>query len=135
MNAGGLSARTRQRLSWTLVVALFPMLSFMGHWPASIPIPGTDSYLSVPLAGHEHDDDEHSEGGAHSHAQHCHGNASSCSDVPTMAGVSFGLMEQTLALAGVDALLLALVWASWTPRRPIALMPELRPPRTAAATS
>ena len=101
----------------------------MGHWPSAVHIPGTDQYLSIPLAGHETHDDEHND--AHSHTQHCHGNAASCSDVPTFAGVSFAVMQEVLAVFTASALLWALALRWWEPRRPNAIVPELRPPRLA----
>lgn len=125
------SSRTRRRISILLLLALFPMLTFMGHWPAAVHIPGTDQYLSIPLAGNDEPADEHDDG--HSHSQHCHGNSGSCSDVPALAGVSFALMSEALALSVTAALVWAVAFHCWQPRRPNSLLPELQPPRPAYA--
>jgi hypothetical protein len=125
------SLRTRRRISVLLLGSLLPMLTFMGHWPTAIPIPGTDQYLSIPLAGHEEHQDGHEDG--HSHAQHCHGNSASCSDVPAFAGVSFALMSEALTFGAAAAFLVAVALHWWRPRQPNTLLPELQPPRPAFA--
>lgn len=123
------TSRTRRRISILLLLSLVPMLTFMGHWPGSVPIPGTDQYLSIPLAGHQTHDDSHED--SHAHEQHCHGNSSSCSDVPAMAGVSFALMNEMLALTVSAGLLWAIALQWWRPRGSNSLLPELLPPRLA----
>ncbi len=112
-----------------MALSLVPMLTFMGHWPAAVPIPGTNEYLSVPLAGHH----SHAEDDGHDHAQHCHGDSASCSDVPTLAGVGFALMNEWLAFVAAGHLLLALALQWWRPGTANALVPELQPPRFALA--
>lgn len=99
------------------------MLTFMGHWPEAVPIPGTNQYLNVPFAGHR--------AGESDHAQHCHDDSAACSDVPVMAGAGFALLNQAVAFAVVSGLLwlVALHW--WRPRASNALLPELQPPRLA----
>ncbi len=116
-------------LSWVMLLALVPMLSFMGHWPTSVPIPGTELYLSVPLAGAEHHDD-HSAASEDEHAQHCHGGAASCSDVPAAAGVSMAALAGGSGFVIVSNVLIALLAAAWRPRNTNSLTPGLRPPRT-----
>ncbi len=122
------------RLPWLLLVSLVPMLTFMGHWPSTLPIPGTDSFISVPLAG-SGSHDEHSPGSGAEHARHCHGGVASCGDAPAGAGVSLALVETpgTLAVAALG--LIALALASWRPRRSFTVGPELRPPRAGFASA
>jgi hypothetical protein len=128
------SARTRRRVSWALLAALLPMLTFMGHWPASLPIPGTDLYVSVPFAGaeqaHSHEAGAGAGAGADeaSHEQHCHAGAAGCSDIPAAAGVSFGLMNQPVAFV-IGGLLLLMGVRWWQPRASTTISPVLQPPR------
>jgi len=128
------SARTRRRASWVLLAALLPMLTFMGHWPASLPIPGTDLYVSVPFAGaeqaHSHEAGAGAGAGADeaSHEQHCHAGAAGCSDIPAAAGVSFGLMNQPVAFV-IGGLLLLMGVRWWQPRASTTISPVLQPPR------
>lgn len=122
------SARMRRRASWVLLAALLPMLTFMGHWPASLPIPGTDLYVSVPFAGAEQAHSHEAEADEASHEQHCHAGAASCSDIPAAAGVSFGLMNQPVAFV-IGGLLLLMGVRWWQPRASTTISPVLQPPR------
>jgi hypothetical protein len=125
------SDRAVQRISLMLAVSLFPMLTFMGHWPTAVPVPGINLEVRVPLAGAQHQ--QHGEGTDHeeAHEQHCHGNSVGCSDVPIPAWTSFALIGEAvgLAISGATLWLLALRW--WLPNRANAVVPELRPPRRA----
>ncbi len=114
----------RRRASWILVLALLPTLTFFGHWPAELSIPGTGYYLALPGAA-----PASVEGDGHDHSRHCHADAASCSDVPAAAGVSFALLNESLALFGAAGLfvLLALRW--WKPGEGFTPSPELEPPR------
>ncbi len=123
--------RNRRRIAVLLLLSLVPMLTFMGHWPSSVPIPGTDQYLSIPLAGHTDEHTGHNDG--HDHSQHCHGDAASCSDAPVFAGVSFALMSEPLAVQAAAGLLWATALLAWRPRQSNSLLPELQPPRLAPA--
>ena len=111
-----------------LLVAFIPMLTFMGHWPATVSIPGTSYEVAVPLAGASHSDghaDEESSG----HVNHCHGGVASCGDAPAGAGVSLSLYQDPVAVATVSLALIAVWLAAWQPRRSIAIAPELLPPK------
>ena len=119
--------RTQRRISILLALSLFPMLTFMGHWPAAVPIPGTDEYLSVPFAGQARQEEEET----HDHGQHCHGDSASCSDVPALAGTGFALMQEVLAVFTAGGLLWAAALQWWKPLRPNSVLPELQPPRMA----
>ncbi|MGE0600899.1 MAG: hypothetical protein AB7J35_16730 [Dehalococcoidia bacterium] len=120
--------RFTAHLPWVLLVALFPMLTFMGHWPTTLPIPHTNYYVSVPLAGAGHAD-EHTPEQAAEHARHCHGGVASCGDAPAGAGVSLSLYQDPVAVATVSLALIAVWLAAWQPRRPVAISPELMPPK------
>lgn len=107
-----------------LLFALLPMLTFMGHWPTSVAVPGTNFYVTIPFAG------AHTEGGdEHNHNQHCHGDSAGCSDVRAAAGVGVALLHDAVvhATGGGVLLLLALRW--WIPAAGLSLIPDLRPPR------
>jgi hypothetical protein len=119
-------ARARRRSSWVLLLALLPLLTFMGHWPASVPIPGTDSYLSIPLAGAETHDEENE---THNHSQHCHAGAASCSDAPAAAGVTIAFGANGFAIATASGLLLLALSLSWRPASIRSLLPDPRPPK------
>lgn len=121
----------RRAASWVLILALLPTLTFFGHWPEQIPIPGTGYYLAIPGSFPTVPDGAASDG--HDHSSHCHADAASCSDVPATAGVSFAILNETLALFGAGGLfvLLALRW--WVPGEGFTPAPEIQPPRTIAA--
>jgi hypothetical protein len=123
------SSRASRRVSWVLLAALLPMLTFMGHWPTSVPIPGTNLYVSLPFAeaeGHSHSSEDASSEGDHS--QHCHSGPASCGDAPAAAGASFATLSMAVSFAiGGALLLLTLRW--WRPLAPHTIAPALRPPR------
>lgn len=118
----------QRRASWALFLALLPMLTFMGHWPEMVSIPGTQLYIRVPLAGHQVEQDH--DGGHHDHAKHCHGDAASCTDAPAAAGVAIALMGSIVALPAAHALLLLGLIAGAVPLAALSVSPELRPPRS-----
>ena len=118
----------QQHASWALFLALVPMLTFMGHWPRVLPIPGTDSFVYVPLAGASHEAEGH-----HDHSKHCHGDAASCTDAPAAAGVTNLLMHALVSLPGVTAVLFLGLLATVPAPAGSTIAPELRPPRAIAA--
>ena len=111
-----------------LALALLPMLTFFGHWPTHVDIPGTSLYLTVPFAGPVQSAPE-----GHDHAQHCHDDASGCSKTPSTAGVGFAMMNETIAALGAAALLIAVGLRTRMLRAPQGVIPELPPPRTVLA--
>jgi hypothetical protein len=121
----GPTAAARRRALW-LFIALLPMLTFVGHWPTHVDLPGTNLYLTIPFAGPV-------DGAAagHDHSQHCHDDAAGCSKTPATAGVGFALMNESLALLGAAALMLAV--AAVTRRAPNSCeyAPDPGPPRLA----
>ncbi|MCO5202116.1 MAG: hypothetical protein M9925_10485 [Chloroflexi bacterium] len=120
----------RRRASWILVLALLPTLTFFGHWPEQISLPGTGYYLAIPGSSPVAPDG--TANGGHDHSSHCHADAATCSDVPATAGVSFAILNETVALFGAGGLfvLLALRW--WVPGEGFTPSPELEPPRALA---
>ena len=116
-----------------LLLAMLPMLTFMGHWPASFDIPGTSYYVGMPFTGAQGHSHEGGEG--HDHSSHCHGDSASCSDVPAQAGVSFGLMTEAIALVVAAAVLFAVAKTARTILREYVLSPEPQPPRRAPSFS
>jgi hypothetical protein len=101
-----------------------PLLTFMGHWPTSVRIPGTDSYVSVPLAGASRD----SETSAHEHAQHCHGDSAECSDAPMAAGAGLALANEGIVVGLSGGLLLVALALAWRPARWATVSPGAEPP-------
>lgn len=103
-----------QRLRWRstlLLVAILPALTFFGHWPTmTFHIPGAALDLTVPFVSEEtaHSVAGDTTGGptagsgseGHEHAQHCHADAASCTDVPFTGASAFGLLNDTMALLG-----------------------------------
>jgi hypothetical protein len=122
----------RRRASWILVLAILPTLTFFGHWPEQVSIPGTGYSFAIPGSFSTVADGATS--GGHDHSSHCHADAASCSDVPATAGVSFALLNENLTLFGAGGLfvLLAVLW--WVPGERFAPAPEIQPPRAVAAS-
>lgn len=119
--AGG---NLRHVMAWLLFAAYLPSLSFVGHWEPHFDIPGTDYYVGLPHgAGHDHD---HSD-----HAQHCHANLGSCSDLPLVSTATVGLLARSVEQGNMEGKGLLRPGDSWSPHAAIAPSPELPPPRTA----
>jgi len=121
-------ARAERRASWALLIALFPLLTFMGHWPAAVQIPGTESYLSIPLAGGE----GHYESDGHDHSEHCQSGSAGCSDAPSAAGITIAIGNNGTAIAVASALLVLALALSWRPASMRSLLPDVRPPKLPA---
>jgi hypothetical protein len=121
----GMVARIGAR---ALLIAFLPSLLFLGHWTIRFDIPGTDLYVGMPESAHVH-----TEGDGHDHAQHCHANVASCSDVPFTGASAFALMSESVAYLGFGGVLLALGLCWWTPSRTATVAPEPTPPRRGAA--
>lgn len=129
----GWAARLPRLAAWALFAAIFPTLTYMGHWPREVPVTGTHFYLWLGPPGDVRDEGaapDDSEEGA-THERHCHGSPASCTDVPFTGASGFGLLNEWLALAGVSGLLVALAGRWWRPGRPFVPGLELRPPRAA----
>ncbi len=132
-----------ERLRWRsklLLVAILPALTFFGHWPViTLHVPGAALDLTVPFVSEEtaHSASGDTTGGptagsssdAHEHAQHCHADAASCTDVPFTGASAFGLLNDTMAFLGAGALLMLMIATAWRPRQDAPVGPELRPPR------
>lgn len=104
-----------------LLFALLPMLTFAGHWPETIDIPGTNHYLALPFAAsHAHGDD---------HGGHCHADSAGCSDTPAPVATGFAVLNESLLILGAGALLIAAgVLANRAPESR-AVAPRRRPPK------
>jgi len=134
---------TTSRLRWRskfLLIAILPALTFFGHWPViTIHVPGAALDLTVPFVSEESAHEQAagtaagagagSSSDAHEHAQHCHADAGSCTDVPFTGASAFGLLDDTVAFLGAGALLTLIVATAWRPGRDAPIDPDLRPPR------
>ena len=125
------SAAGARRMALWLLLSLMPMLSFAGHWPTHIDIPGTDFYLTVPFAGAV----DAAETGEHSHGEHCHEDAAGCSKTPSTAGVGFALMHESIAALGAGALLIAVAARTRRLRADGVILPEIPPPLWGSAAA
>lgn len=117
---------SQKRRSWLLLLALAPILTFMGHWPTSLPIPGTDMFVSVPMAGQAADPEKGSE---HSHGRHCHSDSKGCGDAPAAAGAGLALLSTPMLQFGATGMFLVVALLWWRPKSSAANGPELQPPR------
>lgn len=83
-----------------MLVALLPMVTFMGHWHASelveSVIPGADSH-----AGHHHGDTP-GEPAGHDHSQHCHGRLATCSELPYTGSATVLVLGAALVALGLE---------------------------------
>lgn len=89
-------------MRWLLFAAMLPSLTFLGHWPLRIDVPGTNLYVGLP---------ETADPGGHDHTKHCHADAASCSDTPLTTTASIGMLADSLSFAGVSAPLIPLTLA------------------------
>jgi hypothetical protein len=111
-----------------------PSLTFLGHWPAlRLTIPGTSSYVAVPLFGHDGDSvGNSSETDEHAHEQHCHANAASCTDVPFTGASAFALMTAAVGDIARQATRVLIFSAGARVPAGVTLSPSLRPPNVQA---
>ena len=100
------------------------MLTYMGHWsiPDVLPFAGPGAHEPHSLAVNSESEHNH-------HAEHCHGDASSCSDMPYSGSATIVFLGVTLAGLGAKA-------GSWPQDVSIALPlsgrsanPDVPPPR------
>ena len=118
----------------TLLVAILPSLTFVGHWSLNLDVPGTDLYLTLIAASH-HDDELARHDDQQAHTNHCHANAASCTDVPFTGASPFASLHDSIAYMGAAALLVVLAFGTWRPSSTLTVGPELRPPRRTSGTS
>ncbi|MEP7216200.1 MAG: hypothetical protein ABI782_08090 [Anaerolineaceae bacterium] len=110
-------------MRWLLVVAYLPAVTFLGHWPLSIDIPGTDVYVGLPLTASLHE---------HNHKDHCHADAGSCSDAPLTTSATVASLAQSLAFDDVDSPLIGVgtgtaAWSAQAEVAPVAPPPKWSP--------
>ncbi len=100
-----------------MLIALLPMVSFMGHWG-----PGDLLDAVTPAVLQQHDHGAHAHAGSEEHAeqhlQHCHGRLAACSDLPYTGSATIGFL-------GTSILALAAALATW--RQPTGSGALLRP--------
>ncbi len=143
MLTGGSDQRTLRFAAWVLLLSFLPMLTFVGHWPAiDIPLPGTDAYVRIPLSGVSHegaaaDGHSHSHGGqgADQHAQHCHADASGCSDTPVPGLATVAMLREVVGFLGIDGAWRLNEAAATPDLRAVAVDPFEPPPRLVLVAS
>ena len=108
-----------------LLIAILPSWMFLGHFSVTLDIPFTDQYLVlVPIAPHN------DRGNVQAHEDHCHANASTCTDIPFTGASPFTLARQSVAYFGAAALSLFAISVSWwRPTGVNSVAPDLQPPR------
>lgn len=131
---GGLPARLRGIAPWLLLVGYLPSLTFMGHIPLDVNIPGTSWYIGMPeIAGaavhHDFKTVQVGEAFIQVHEEHCHTNLGSCSDAPYTGSASFALMGWVIAFLGTSGAMFALSDRWWRPHFAIRSRPLVPPPR------
>ena len=113
-----------------LLLAILPSWAFLGHFSVTVDIPFTNEYLVlVPIAPHN------DRGNVQAHEDHCHANASTCTDIPFTGASPFTLARQSVAYFGAAALSLfaiSLIW--WRPTGVQNVAPDLQPPRRLGAS-
>lgn len=116
---------------WSLLLAILPTLTFLGHWGLNIDIPGTDLYVTIipGETGADGHTQSHGPAGQQSHEQHCHAGVATCSDIPFTGASPFALLTDSLAKLGAAGALVALALLFWRPGRTASVGPELQPPR------
>lgn len=87
----------RLPFAWILFLAFLPSISFAGHWDIELAVPGASFSLGFTSA-HVHAAGE-SEDSPSGHRDHCHADASGCSDQPLVAGAQVANLGQMIALA------------------------------------
>jgi hypothetical protein len=109
-------------MRWLLLAAYLPVLTFFGHWPLSIDIPGTSLYVGLPDSGSSH---------GHDHKNHCHADAGSCSDVPLTSTATVAALAESLLLIAGDPPLIGVAedGVAWLAQANVT--PTLPPPESA----
>ncbi|MBA4180906.1 MAG: hypothetical protein C0506_09995 [Anaerolinea sp.] len=107
-------------MRWLLVVAYLPTLTFLGHWPLSVDIPGTSLYVGLA---------ERSASLDHGHKDHCHADAGSCTDTPVATSASVALLAESLQFRRTDAPFIAMTarevrWLAQAAVTPVSPPPE-----------
>jgi hypothetical protein len=128
-------ARLLTVAAWSLLFAILPTLTYMGHWPRELDLPGAHPSLRLGASADTHDPGHEDGDEGLAHQRHCHGSPSTCSDVPFTGTSGLAVLNEWLALAGVSSLLVMLAGRWWRPGRPFAPPPELRPPRRPAVVA
>jgi hypothetical protein len=130
------SSRVRHLI---LIVALLPMLTYLGHWPAiEFPIPGTGAYWQLPFSegwGTGHGEDGHSRSHRSTgsddgnHAQHCHTDMGSCLHATIGAIAAAAILLASLAFIGQASRFVAWEMRAATPVKDWLSAPLTPPPQ------
>lgn len=105
---------------WLLLAAYLPALTFFGHWPLSIDIPGTSLYVGLP---HIHPSAEAG------HESHCHTSTESSSDVPLAESASAAVLADSLVTFVGDPPLLGVAESGITWLAQSCVTPTSPPPK------
>ena len=92
-----LRRRPRLPYAWILFFAFLPSISFAGHWDVQFAVPGAGVTVGFSPS-HAHAASGGSEPLAH-HRDHCHADASGCSDQPLVSGAQVAHLGEMVALA------------------------------------
>lgn len=112
----------RTVMPWLLAAAYLPALTFFGHWPLAVDIPGTSLYVGLPTSAPKQ---------GHSHEDHCHADAGSCSDAPVTSTATVAILADSLRLTERDPPMISLVPGGTDWRAQVAIAPIARPPENA----
>lgn len=107
-------------MRWLLLAAFLPTLTFLGHWPLRVDIPGTAIYVGLPDANRA---------AGHDHHRHCHADAASCSDAPVTGTATIGLLANSVAFSGLQSPLIGMVTAQPSFRAQADVAPDYPPPK------
>ncbi len=114
---------------------MLPTFAFLGHWSLELNLPGTNLYIVLipgeATPGETTPGHTHSAADTQSHTRHCHGSASSCSDVPLANGSGFAHLAETFGYLGATGALVALALSYWRPWSAHSVGPDPQPPRLA----
>lgn len=123
----------------TMLATARPSWLHAHHWGHQHSHGATGVQSSAGHSGHQHSTNgksaKDSSDEAHDHAQHCHINSASCSDVPLTSIGGFGLLERSMALLGAGALVIAIWGGCWEPGDDETVGPDPYPPRNFLTTS
>lgn len=136
LGRSGLSRQLRVLAPWMLLIGYLPSLTFLGHIPLDVNIPGTSWYIGMPeIAGaavhHDFATVRVADAFIQVHEEHCHTNLGSCSDAPYTGSASFALMGWVIAFLGAAGAAFALTDRWWRPHFAIFARPLIPPPRSA----
>lgn len=119
-----------------MLLALLPMLTFMGHWPRiTVDLPGDSEFVLSPGSqhgsesiAHTHTGDGASEDDGH-HGEHCHSGVATCTDIPFTGGVTVLNLQEAVLSIGLSAAAFRASDLAGAALTSAAIDPDLQPPR------